>query len=138
MRNWVRTDSLNLIEAKKIFAHYGFPGHDLVGEKGSMMFFLLVQHADKDPQFQAKVLPALKKQVDKKNAAPRLYAYLLDRVKVNQGEKQVYGTQLRPKKGQPGIEIAPVIDHHKLNERRKAMGLPPIEDYLKMIGAESK
>jgi hypothetical protein len=138
MRNWLKTDSLNLIEAKKIFTQYGFPGNDLVGEKGSMMYFLLVQHADKDPAFQEKVLQALKSQVDKRNAAPKLYAYLLDRVKVNKGEKQVYGTQLRPKQSGQGMELAPVIEPDKLNERRASVNLPPIEEYLKMMGVESK
>jgi hypothetical protein len=135
MVNWLRSDSLNQIEAKKIFAQYGFPGHDAVGEKGSMNFFLLVQHSDKDPAFQEQVLKALKQQVDRKNAAPRLYAYLLDRVKVNKGEKQVYGTQLRSKKGGAGIELAPVIEPEKLDERRAAVGLPPVAEYLKMAGA---
>lgn len=136
IRNWLKTDSLNQIEAKKIFARHGFPGHDAVGEKGSMDFFLLVQHSDTDPAFQEQVLKALKQQVDRKNAHPKLYAYLLDRVRVNKGEKQVYGTQLRPKKGVEGIELAPVVEPEKLDERRAAVGLPPVAEYLKMAGAK--
>jgi hypothetical protein len=136
MRNWVVADSLNQIEAKKIFAQHGFPGYDAVGEKGSLNFFLLVQHSDSDPAFQEQVLKALKQQADRKNADPKQYAYLLDRVRVNKGEKQVYGTQLRPKKGVEGIELAPVVEPEKLDQRRAAVGLPPVAEYLKTVGAK--
>jgi hypothetical protein len=138
MRNWVRSDSLNQIEAKKIFERYGFPGYDLVGEKGSMHFFLLAQHSDNDPSFQEQVLVALKGQVDRKNTDPKLYAYLLDRVRVNKGEKQVYGTQLQRKKGVEGMELAPAIDPEKLDQRRATVGLPPVDEYLKMIREQIK
>jgi len=34
---------------------YGFPGYDLVGQKGSNSFWLIVQHCDKDVDFQEQV-----------------------------------------------------------------------------------
>jgi len=71
----------------KIFDQYGYPGYDLVGKQGSNNYWLMVQHSDKTPAFQLKVLEAMKKEVDKGNADAKNYAYLVDRVKINAGEK---------------------------------------------------
>ena len=129
----VRTDRLNQKEAKKIFEQYGFPGVDLVGEEGSTDFFFLVQHADDDPSFQRKVLQAMEEEMTHRNASPKQYAYLTDRVHINEGKKQIYGTQVQVNEDLGSFEVKPVIEPDKLNERRKKVGLPPIEDYLKMI-----
>jgi hypothetical protein len=54
----------------------------------------MVQHSDGDPDFQSKVLDKLKIEVDNRNADGRDFGLLTDRVKINKGEKQIYGTQL--------------------------------------------
>jgi len=81
-------------ELKKIFDQYGFAGFDLVGEKGSSDFWLIVQHSDHNPEFQLEVLEKMKIEVDKGNADSRNYALLLDQVKLNTGHAQIYGTQV--------------------------------------------
>lgn len=50
------TDSLNYFDLKRIFDKYGYPGFNLVREDGSYNYWLLVQHQDKHPHFQIKVL----------------------------------------------------------------------------------
>jgi len=114
---------------KEIFRSVGFPGIDSVGEEGAQNFWLLVQHSDYDPSFQKKVLEAMKKQVDRKNASSEDYAYLYDRVRVNAGEKQWYGTQLMHAENMWAIP-KPLGDSLSVNERRKAIGLESIEAYL--------
>ena len=79
---------------KQIIGISGFPGFTQVGKEGSQHFWLLVQHSDDDPAFQKQVLSLMEKEVKKKNASARNYAYLLDRVNINSGLAQVYGTQL--------------------------------------------
>jgi hypothetical protein len=68
-------------------------GYSLVGESGSSRFWAIVQHCDDDVPFQQKVLLLMKKEVDRKNASGRNYAYLKDRVLINLKQKQLYGTQ---------------------------------------------
>ena len=114
---------------KEIFSSVGFPGIDRVGEDGAQNFWLLVQHCDYDPAFQKKVLQDMKKQVDRKNASSEDYAYLYDRVRVNSGEKQWYGTQLTHAENMWAIP-KPLADSLSVNERRKAIGLESIEEYL--------
>lgn len=55
------TDSLNYLIISKLFIKYGFLGYDEVGELGSHNFWLLVQHQDKQIDFQERVLEEMKK-----------------------------------------------------------------------------
>lgn len=117
----------------EIFAEYGFPGYNLVGEKGSKNFWLMVQHADDTPEFQKEVLEKMKVEVDKENADPSNYGYLVDRVKINTGEAQVYGTQVAYNTQICQAYPKELTDSANVNERRKSIGLPSIEEYLNGI-----
>lgn len=130
------TDSLNYFKIRNIFQQYGYPNYDLVGSSGELFFWLLVQHQDHHPQFQDSVLTAMKIQVDSGKATGILYAYLLDRVKVNTGLLQVYGTQTRLNADSTSYEPIPVVDPEHLNERRKSVGLGSIEKYIEGINKE--
>lgn len=133
IKNMIITDSLNLFHVKIIFRKYGFPGYDILGQEGSRNFWLIVQHQDKIPAFQDSVLQLMKIQVDVGNASLIDYAYLLDRVKVNVGKPQIYGTQMTL--NQDGTSYVPksVVEPEKLNERRKSVGLEPIEKYIESM-----
>lgn len=127
------TDSLNYLEVKRIFDFYGFPGYNLVGENGSYNFWLLVQHQDKHPEFPKLVLDKMKIETEKNNASRANFAYLTDRVAINMGELQVYGTQMRLNQDSTSYEPMPVLNPEDLNERRSKVGLSPIENYIKIM-----
>jgi len=115
---------------QQIFDHNGFVGVDLAGEEGSSNFWLMVQHSDHNPDFQKEVLEKMKIDVDKGNADSRNYGLLVDRVKLNTGQAQVYGTQV-----DYNMEICQAFpknlaDSINVNQRRKEIGLEPIEEYL--------
>lgn len=129
-RNCIKADSLNYFQLKDIFAKYGFPNHDLVGEEGSGNFWLLVQHQDQHPTFQDSVLTKMKIEVDAGKASNIDYAYLVDRVKVNSRQLQIYGTQMELNPEQTSYTPKNVIDPDKLNERRLSIGLDTIESYI--------
>lgn len=114
---------------EEIFEKYGYPGYSLVGETGSQNFWLMVQHCDSDPAFQSRVLEKLKVEVDNKNADGSTYGLLTDRVKINNGEKQIYGTQVTYNSlGQAYPKS--LVDSLNVNKRRGEVGLEPIEEYL--------
>jgi hypothetical protein len=116
----------------EIFEKFGYPGYNLVGESGSQKFWLMVQHCDSDPAFQSRVLEKLKIEVDNKNANGADYGYLMDRVKINTGEKQIYGTQVTYNAlGQAYPKN--LADSVNVNSRRSEIGLEPIEDYLNIM-----
>ncbi|MFY0690059.1 MAG: hypothetical protein JXQ90_23000 [Cyclobacteriaceae bacterium] len=125
-----RTHKTRLAE---IFEEYGYPGFDLVGKTGEKHFWLMVQHADFDPEFQSDVLKDLESEVKNNNADGRNFGLLTDRVRLNTGKKQIYGTQVTyiSKTGQAIPK--PLMDSIKVNKRRKEVGLEPIEEYLNVM-----
>lgn len=124
-------DRENLPRLKAILDEFGWPGVQLVGEEGADHMWLLVQHSDQDVAFQKRALALLKHAVEKGDAPKRHLAYLTDRVRVNEGEKQLYGTQVQIVNAQ--VVLQPIEDPEQLDQRRAEMGLCPLEEYLKML-----
>ncbi len=133
VRQIILTDSLIFIQIKKMFDKHGFLGYDKVGKEGSNNFWLLVQHADKHPSFQDSVLTKMKIEADKGNASLSNYAYLIDRVRVNTKQLQVYGTQMQLNSTKTSYEPLPTVEPDKLNDRRKQVGLKTIEEYIQTM-----
>ena len=127
------TDSLDFLMVKNIFNQFGYPGYDVVGKTGSHNFWLVVQHMDNHPTFQDSVLAKMKIEVSKDNSSSLDYAYLVDRVKVNTKQPQIYGTQMLVNKDSTSYEPKLLIDPDKVNERRKSVGLQSIEEYIKIM-----
>src|SRR5687768_16814731 len=125
----------NKMKAEAMFNKYGFLAFNKVGKEGSNHFWLLVQHCDKYPEFQKKVLKAMNKEVLKGNADPNNYAYLYDRVKVNAGEKQMFGTQVTYETETTGRAIPKIglVDSANVDKLRKEYTLEPLKDYLNMM-----
>jgi len=118
-------DTRHTARMRAIVAAYGWPGRSLVGMDGAAAAWLLVQHAELE--FMAECLPLLQRAASSGEALPRHYAYLLDRVRVRQGKPQVYGTQFSFKPD--GKLVAdPIEDAAHVDQRRHAVGLPPMAD----------
>jgi hypothetical protein len=120
----------NRVFLEGVLGEYGYPGFDLVGETGARDYWVMVQHCDFDPAFQAKVLQELEIQVKKGNADGQNFGLLTDRVNLNTGKKQIYGTQVTyvPATGQAIPK--PLADSLNVNKRRQSLGFEPIEVYL--------
>ncbi|WP_350292439.1 DUF6624 domain-containing protein [uncultured Croceitalea sp.] len=115
---------------EQLFDQYGFMGFDLVGEEGSQNFWLMVQHSDHNPDFQKEVLKKMKIAMDNKNAKPSNYGLLVDRVRINTGKKQVFGTQVTYNTAIGQAYPKELEDSINVNQRRKSIGLESIEEYL--------
>lgn len=120
----------NKVFLEKVLKKYGYPGYDLVGKEGEKNYWVMAQHCDFDPQFQSIVLEKLKQQVEIENADGRNFGLLTDRVNLNSGKKQVYGTQVTYVRETGQAIPKPLTDSLNVNERRKSVGLEPIEEYL--------
>lgn len=112
---------------KAVIDEVGWPGRRLVGEDGAHAAWLLAQHSDHDPEFQRRCLGLLEDAVARKDAAGDCYAYLLDRVRVNDGRPQLYGTQFR--RTDVGVEALPIEDPEHVDERRAALGMMSLAEY---------
>src|SRR5262245_32252531 len=90
---WRKIDADNTAFMKTVIEKHGWPGKSMVGEDGGLAVFLMIQHADADPEFQKRCLTLITKAVEEKEASPGHMAYLTDRVLVADGKPQRYGTQ---------------------------------------------
>lgn len=121
---------------KAIFDKHGYPNYDLVGKKGANNYWLCVQHCDHDLKFQQQVLHGMEKEVNARKADGKNYAYLTDRVNINSGKPQIYGTQVDWKNDSA---IAKNLkDPETVNKRRAMVGLETLEEYLAMMNRMHK
>ncbi len=124
------TDSMDYFVLLKIIDEHGFPDYDKVGVDGTHYFWLLMQHQDRHPDFQERVLQMMEVAVGQKKASGSDYAYLLDRVMINTGKLQVYGTQMTLNADSTSFEPKPCIEPENLDKRRESVGLGTIERYI--------
>jgi hypothetical protein len=128
-------DRLNTERMKEILDTYGWPGWALVGEDGSTAAWVLVQHADLDPEFQELGLRYLIGAVAADDASPGDLAYLIDRVRVAKGLPQVYGTQIGPGPDGDVAPRTPIENPGNVDQRRADAGLSTLEEYYDEIRA---
>ncbi len=128
------TDEKNRERLKQIIAQYGFPTCNLVGKDAMQGIFLIIQHSDMDIEWQKSQLANIEKAVKMGDLDGQSYAYLYDRIKINTGEKQLYGTQFEKVDPKNNIaELAPTEDLENLDHRRRVMGMMPVEMFRKFM-----
>lgn len=124
-------DSANTAWLKPLIQRFGWPPVAAVGRDGVQAAFLLVQHADHDPAFQAQALPLLDTAYVQGNIDGQSLAMLTDRVAKAQGRPQRYGTQATIRDGK--VTIDPIEDSARVDTRRARMGLPPLAAYKRIL-----
>lgn len=137
---WERTDRENTERLRRIVTVLGWPTRADIGEDGTRAAFLLLQHADIDPQLQEACLPLVLAAGDRGEIPKESIAYFTDRVLARQGKPQIYGTvysvrvddnddTVTDENGRP-IYLLPIVENpERLDERRLAMGLRPWAEY---------
>lgn len=127
----VAVDSANTTWLKGVVERRGWPGRSLVGAEASSAAFLIVQHAVHDSAFQARALALMERGVAAGEVAGSDVAMLGDRVAVHRGQPQRYGTQAKFLDGRMVLE--PIADSEHVDQRRAALGLPPLREYLRLL-----
>ena len=125
-------DSDNLSWLKAVVKRQSFPTVEQVGGSGVSDAWLLVQHADSDPAFQAQVLDVLKTRLASGGVRKQDFALLTDRVRRAQGKPQIYGSQFIPDK-LGHLVPQPIEDMAHVDQRRAAMNLMPLAAYSCML-----
>lgn len=128
-------DEINTKRLKLILKTHGWLTISKFGKETDNFAWLLVQHADHDPEFQASIAFILEHLLVLGETEPKNFAYLYDRVAINLnhiGLRQRYGTQMTIENNE--VKLLPFEgDLKELNKRRQAMGLNSIEEYLKQL-----
>ena len=139
LRHAAAADDARAVRLAQLVERHGWPGHTLVGEDAASAAWLVVQHADRDPDLQERMLTLLARAVEDGEAPARHLALLTDRVCVNRGRPQIYGTQFGGQAGSYGPR--PIADLDGLDGRRAAVGLEPFAEYerrMRELEAESR
>ena len=121
-------DELNkqhIITIKKIINLYGWPKLSEFDEESCAAAWIIVQHTD-DIEFQKKSLE-LMQELPSHEINLSWIAYLYDRIQTNQSKPQRYATQINDE----GISYE-IENPEEVDKRRLAMGLKPLEDYIKL------
>lgn len=128
-------DTRNQVRLDTIVKQYGWPAFAWAGRNGIDGAFLVVQHGELD--FQRRYLPLLRQAATEGNLSYGTLAYLEDRVRVREGKKQIYGTQLHAMPS--GKQVPdPIEDEANVDVRRAKVGLGPLAEYLKTFAPEEK
>ena len=111
----------------RVLTDIGWPTPPRFDESVPDRFWLLVQHQDQDVDLMERGLRALRLAVDRYPRGRRNLAYLEDRVAVNRGRPQIYGTQVfYDELGcNPGLST----DLELLDDRRATAGLQSLQEY---------
>ena len=127
----------NGVRLLAIIEERGWPGQSMAGEEGSAAAWLVLQHAISLPSLQRRGLEILKVEVSRGEVAPAQVAMLEDRICFFEGRNQVYGTQYDwDDRGE--LSPYPIEDPDRVDERRRAVGLPPLEQNTRRIRAEMR
>jgi hypothetical protein len=121
-------DSVNLIKVEKILNERGWLGADVVGDKGNLTLFLVIQHSNL--KTQEKYLPMMREAVKNGKAIGSELALLADRVAIGEGRRQVYGSQVGIDEKTGEYYVLPLDDPDNVDARRAAVGLGPLKDYV--------
>jgi hypothetical protein len=109
------------VRIRQIVEAHGWPGRSMVGGDGAFAAFLLVQHAG--PEVQRACLSALRGAVTRGDANPEHLAAVSDRIELESGGSQIYGTHLALDDDGEHVPLIGVVDPDRLDERRVALGL---------------
>ncbi|MDQ3929805.1 MAG: hypothetical protein M3328_11770 [Chloroflexota bacterium] len=118
-----------------IISAHGWPGKSLVGEDGCRAAGFIVQHAILDPELQRLCVGLLTEAVASGEAEGFMLALLTDRVLIEEGQLQIYGTQYTGASG-GGVEPLPIAGLETVDDRRRAVGLPPLADNTPRLNSQ--
>jgi hypothetical protein len=125
-------DSRNTAKMRRIVKQYDWPRAELVGWDGTEAAFMVVQHSPHS--FQKALLPLMQKEYGTGHLSGPNYALFLDRVLVEDGRPQVYGSRPKffdEKNGEPALY--PIEDEANVDKRRAEVGLSPLAEYREML-----
>ncbi|OKJ03282.1 DUF6624 domain-containing protein [Kitasatospora sp. CB01950] len=126
---WRRLTVRHADRLGEVMEVHGWPTAELVGEDAARAAWLIAQHADRQLDVQRRALGLMERAVCAGAASPGELAFLRDRTLVNEGRKQVYGTQIAGVRDGAPVPW-PCEEPERMDERRAEVGIPPFAEYV--------
>jgi hypothetical protein len=129
-------DAANLAWLRQLVSEKGFPTAAQVGYDGVHFAWVLLQHADQDPNLQSGLLPTMEKRFAVGELAANDLARITDRVLKAAGQPQRYGTQFDWFSGR--FKLPDPRRLAEIDSERSRIGLMPLADYVCTIREERR
>jgi hypothetical protein len=126
---------INEPRLREIIERDGWPRISVVGADAAQAAWLIAQHADDDPALQVLALQRMQALQSRHEVDAGEVAYLEDRIAVNHGQSQRYGTQGACTGTPPRWVPKPIADAAQVDALRQAAGLDPLADYVEQASA---
>lgn len=117
------SDFQNLVIISNFIDQCGIPTLNQVNDVQMAGIWAVLQHSNS--KYVLKYMPQLEAAANNGDIKWGTIAMMKDRVLMEQGKPQVFGTQIL------NGQLYKLKDPEYVNKRRKAIGMDPIEDYLK-------
>ncbi|MCG1036257.1 DUF6624 domain-containing protein [Polaribacter sargassicola] len=125
---YAKEDHRNQELVISIIEKCGMPTLNEVTQKHMNAIWLGLQHTDE--KIRKKYFPQIEKAVENGDLSKQQYALMKDRILMDEGKPQIYGSQIKNGK------LYKLENPETVNERRKEMGMETIEDYLKYFNIQ--
>jgi hypothetical protein len=122
----------NVKDLEELVNKKGWPKISNVGENAASAAYLIIQHST--IELQKKYISEIKKLCEENEAKWSNYAYMYDRIQMNENKPQKYGSQLRYNEEKKSYELYKLEDESKVDEWRKEVGLGNLAGYLAQFG----
>lgn len=126
------TDSIHVAFVTNSIDTFGWLGQNRIGIEANLAQFYVIQHSNL--AVRRKYLPVLEKAVKKGTAEKIHLAYLIDRIAVEEGRLQIYGSQFGENPQTRKLYVLPLLKPGSVDERRRQAFMPPIADELRNMG----
>jgi hypothetical protein len=131
LEEMVRVDHDNTAWLSQRIAAVGWIDGSRFGAEAASAAFLIVQHSGELPLMMA-ALPAIERDVRDHGSDGQHYALLWDRLQVNLGRKQRYGSQLGIDEQGRYLVVA-IEERDEVDARRKELRMTPLKNYLDLF-----
>jgi Ca-activated chloride channel family protein len=113
-----------------ILKEFGWPSANLVGHDGVDAAFFLLKNSS-SLELQRDLFPVISAATKKGEIGRAEFAGYVDRLCVNAGLKQLFGTQATITDGL--LLLYPIEGEARVEERRKQYDLPPLREYIRTL-----
>jgi len=120
-------DIENTAFLKKLIEKNGWPKITEVGEEAALAAWFIAQHSP-DKAFRKHCLELMQEMPQE--VGPQNLARTIDRVRIDEGQKQYFGTHFMKSEDGNWIPM-PIEDAEHVEERRVEYGLPTIQEKMK-------
>lgn len=113
----------NAARLRELIAAHGWPAEDIAGEDGAKAAWFIVQHSIGEPEFQRQALSLMQSCVAAGRTPAWHAAYLEDRIAMQEGRPQRFGTQWMDEPSDGRARPWRLAEPDRVNELRASVGL---------------